>query len=129
MVAMKAFVLTVILAMALPAIAKDDRSWLDGHVASLGHTAGTNGHDIPTATVVLYDPGNSLPLARKQVWMITANAYPQAKTIVPLRAGDSFKAYIAGANEYFVIRYLDKKGRVKGESHLIFLALGSHDAP
>jgi hypothetical protein len=114
------------------AAAKDEKAWLDGRVIEMGHVAGQGGHQVSTATVVIYDPGNASPLARKQVWVITADAYI-AKTVVPLSVGTSFKAYRTGETSqilgFIVVRYLDKKGREKGDDHLIIDNLSAENVP
>ena len=123
------------LAVALAATAKSiEKAWLDGKVVSIGHVSGDNGHQISTATIVLYDPGNANPLARQQVWAITtATAFLARKTRVNLSVGSSFRAYRSGETTqsygYLVIRYLDEKGREKSESHAIVQALGVEDIP
>src|SRR5437762_6710881 len=100
---------------ATPAIAKNnDKAWLDGKVVAIGHVSNDDGQQIPAATIVLYDPGNSEPLARQQVWAITSDAYYARKTRVNLSVGTSFKAYRTGETRsiygFLVIRYLDDKG-------------------
>jgi hypothetical protein len=131
MVSLRSAYVLLILIGILPATAKDNKAWLDGEVTAVGHVAGNNGHQVQTATVVLYDPGNSNPLARKQVWVITAEAYLAGKTMVPLSVGTPIKAYQTGETSliygYIVIRYLDKKGREKGDFHLIVDALSPEE--
>jgi hypothetical protein len=111
----------------------DDKVWLDGKVVAVGHVAANNGHQVPTATVALYDPGNSNPLARKQVWVISMEATFAQKTLAKLTVGSAFKAYRTGETRAvygsLAVRYLDDKGRERSELHTIAQALGPEDAP
>ncbi|MGD1094058.1 MAG: hypothetical protein ABSB35_19005 [Bryobacteraceae bacterium] len=121
-------VLALAVAVMLPATAKN-KTWLDGEIVALGHVQGAFGHQIPIATVVLYDPGNADPLARKLGWIIVAN---YATANVNMSVGVGFKAYIFTKWEnytFMVIRYLDKKGRENGDPHLILQQVGSEDLP
>ena len=108
------------------------KAWLDGKVVAVGHVS-DSGRQIPTATIVLYDPDNANPLARRQVWAIATTAQLARKTRVNLIVGMALKAYVAGETGhyygYVVIRYTDDKGRAKGESHAIMQALGQEDIP
>ena len=108
-------------------------AWLDGKVVAVGHVSNDDGQEIPTATIVLYDPGNSNPLARQQVWVVTSDAYLARKTRVDLTVGTSFKAYRSGETSsiygFLVVRYVDDKGREKSELHPILNALSVNDIP
>jgi hypothetical protein len=108
------------------------KAWLDAKVVAVGHIS-DNGRQIPTATIILYDPDNANPLAREQVWAITTAAQLARKTRASLSVGTTFKAYRTGENSqsygYFVIRYVDDKSREKGEPHAILQALGIEDVP
>ncbi len=108
-------------------------AWLDGKVVALGHVSNNNGQEIPTATIVLYDPGNANPLAQQQVWVVTSDAYLARKTRVDLTVGTSFKAYRSGETSsiygFLIVRYVDDKGREKSELHPILNALSVNDIP
>jgi len=107
------------------AIRGSDKVWLDAKVISIGHIS-NNGETIPTATIVLFDPGNSNPRAQQQTWVIMLQA-AYSKTNVNLRVGTEFKAYRSGETSaiygFLVIRFLDAKGHEKSELHPILDSL------
>lgn len=111
--------------------AKDKPAWLDGKVVAVGHVAAADGHQVPTATIVLYDPENSDPTARKRAWIVTIEA-AQAKTMVDLSiVGATFKAYESRlpAGSLIIMRYIDKKGREQSEWHQIAASLSQNEIP
>lgn len=124
--------LIVLFALIANTLYADEKLWLDGTVVAVGHVASDSGTSVPSATIVLRDPGNSDPASREQIWVVTAGAY-LAKTMVELKEGALFKAYRTGETSriygYVVVKYADKKGRDKGDFHLILKALGKEDIP
>jgi hypothetical protein len=99
--------------------------WHDISVVAEGHILNPFGYEIPTVTIVLEDPENSVPLARRRVWVITKHAVmanatdlPEKKTVVDLEVGESFKGYSL-FDKAIAFRYVDKKGREKEELHKI----------
>jgi hypothetical protein len=118
--------------LSTPAMAKhNDKAWLDAKVVAIGHVS-SNGTETPTATIVLFDPGNANPLARQQAWAITLQA-AYSRTKVNLSVGTSFKAYRTGETGaiygFLAIRFVDDKGREKEELHPIVTALDLRDIP
>ncbi len=109
----------------------NQKAWLDAKVVAVGHVS-NNGQEIPTATIVLFDPENANPLARKQLLVVTLQAY-NSKTQVNLSVDTSFKAYRGiETNRFYgflVIRFIDDKGREKSELHLILHELAANDVP
>lgn len=97
-------------------------AWLDGNVVECGHTSGNNGAQIPTCSVVLEDPGNSNPFARRETWIVTVQAYA-GRTNADLHVGAHIKAYRTGETSqlygFLEVQYLDKKGKEKQELHPI----------
>jgi hypothetical protein len=134
---MRKYVLFPVLAMGLvllsrPATARSQKTWLDGHVASQGHITGDLGTQISTATIVLLDPENANPLARKEVLAINVKQLGFGKTKVDLTTGTPIKAYLKGTDGsggIVAIRYVDDKQHEREELHMIVTALGSEDAP
>ena len=125
-------VFAVLAIFSISALANDNqKAWLDAKVVAVGHVS-NNGQQIPTATIVLLDPENSNPLARKQVLVVTLQAY-SSKTHVSLDVGTLFKAYrgieTARAYGFLVVRFVDDKGHEKSEFHLIMQELSANDVP
>ena len=118
----------LLLALFFTALASPAQVWLDGIVVAVGHTTSDyGGRQIPTATVVLADPGNSNPDIRLRVLVVTMQAQSWGKTHVDLSLKDTrFKAYETGRDSLgpMQIRYTDDKGHVKSEGHAILNELG-----
>jgi hypothetical protein len=109
----------VLLLLCFPVVSVAQRAWLNGRVAEEGH-ATIDGRQYLTATVLLYDPGNSSPLARVQAWVVMKEA-TRGKTRVELKSGGTFQGYVVrqtGELGWMEMRYVDDKGKERSERHL-----------
>jgi hypothetical protein len=124
---MKSF-LAILLFAVLPAVVQASP---DCEVVEAGHANWGNAGSVPTLTVVINDPENSIPVLRHDSWVVTHDAILCGSN-VDVNVGKHFACEVqtlrvslrSGAAPTLVIHYIDQKNHKRLEYHGVITELG-----
>jgi hypothetical protein len=119
--------LGLLLCTVLPAVVHASP---DCEVVEAGHSNWGNAGSVPTITVVINDPENSIPVLRRDAWVVTHDAILGGSN-VDVSVGKHFacevqtvRVSLGRAAPTLVIHYVDQKNHKKFEYHGVVTELG-----
>jgi hypothetical protein len=121
--------LALLLFVTVPAVVQANP---DCEVVEAGHSNWGNAGSVPTITVVINDPENSIPALRRDAWVVTHDAILGGGN-VNVAVGKHFACEVqtlrmsirSGNVPTLVIHWVDDKNRKRVEYHGVVTEFGS----